>query len=77
MLFRESEPLVGLLTLTAVNGLLSESESFPSTPGAVTVRGISSLVEYESLLAKAGSLTGFTVMVTVATLLSKDPSFVL
>ncbi|MOA10670.1 hypothetical protein D3C78_1305700 [compost metagenome] len=70
--FTITEPLVGLVPLVKVN-------VSPSASVAVTVpfTATSSLVVLASLLAIGASLTGLTVMVTVATLLSELPSLAL
>ena len=70
-------PLVGPLTRIAVNGSPSTSESLPNTPGAATVRAMSSSVAYASGAATGASFTGRTVSVTVTTFESAAPSFAL
>ena len=50
------------------------SRSLPSTPGAFTVSGVPTEVEYVSGLAWGATLTALTVIATVATLLLNAPS---
>ncbi|MOA02330.1 hypothetical protein D3C78_1217770 [compost metagenome] len=71
-MFTTTEPLVGLAPLVKVN-------VSPSASVAVTVpfTATSSLVVLASLPATGASLTGLTVMLTIATLLSELPSLAL
>jgi len=80
-LFRITDPWAGSLTRVAVVTVWPStgSESLSSTPGRSmpAVSGVSSSVEYVSFAAVGGSLTGLTVIVTVASLLSASPSLAL
>src|SRR5258706_6197542 len=51
---------------TVPAGATGPLASLPTTPGAATVSGVSSLVEYASLAGIGGSLTAVTLTVTVA-----------
>ena len=70
-------PWVGPLTRMAVRASPSTSLSLASTPGAATVSAVSSLVLEASSPATGASLTGVTVMRTVATSLFSTPSLAL
>jgi hypothetical protein len=59
-------PCVGPVTTAAVRGSVSASVSLASTPGALTSRAVSTVVEYESLVA--------TGAVAFAAELSKRPA---
>ena len=67
-------PCDGGETSAADSDWLSTSVSFSSTPGAPTVSVPSSATRYESSTAFGKSLTGFTVMVTVAVFELASPS---
>ncbi len=65
--FNVSVPCVGGATTSAVSTVpASGSVSLPSTPGAATLRGVSSVAVKASAAATGGSLTFRTVIVTVA-----------
>ena len=55
----------------------SASLSLASTPGAATVNVVSSFVEATSSVATGASFTELTVIVTVATFESAEPSLAL
>ena len=61
-------PTAGGMSSTALNvwGGMSPSLSLPSTPGAVTVRTVSSVAVYISAAVIGAALTSATVMVMVS-----------